>query len=1804
MSIFYWSNLNDGTVWSAQISDLGATPQLSNPQVLFSDFIETSDLDYFAGIFIDEVNKKFYWTNSGGNTIFVADISDPAVPTVPTNPTILLSDGNLHSPTGIFVDTVNSKLYWTNNLVGSDSIWVGSISDLANPTEPLDQKILLFISDTVFLADVCLDITYNKIYWSQSVTHEIWVGTVNPANPTSISDTYPLFSDLGVSFHGLFFDPIHSKLYWTDSGVPKIFVGNISDRANPVISSYSVLTSDNLDGPSGLFISGLTKTCPLALSDLHGGPVCSYSFFDISFALKGVSDAHCTLTLNGATYTSDFSAGTNRKFHVKAPIIASDYVATLKAYKFLNSDCSDIKTTIIKVKERAFTSAGPNQTVVLGSDTLMGEGPALSDILYTWSPSDGISDIHAFPALVTPTSDIIYTVTAKRIDISDCAYSDSVAIRVVSELPCQKKSSCRCNRCPKTSVVIISSDGGPITQFFSQDGNTLNISDGSFISVDTSVKTNIDTTSFNSDPVYAAYAYATGFNIVREANGSMILVNNGDITISSAITLLDNSDHPSLTVVSNKGSIFVDENITVPGQIVLAAPYGRVKVASGKTVTSTTGGVVLTDCFSTTLTSSDILTIPALTNGLVGSDITNTSDTISIVTTKNVVISSDSTITKNLKIITPGIVTTQDITAPGYAVSIVANRVACETIDVSNILTASDLLVADGGNISIVSQESINASNLKADGSLTGIAGSNGKNGGIGNIGSGGAITLIACSHIKGENITADGASIGGIGGVGGFGGDGGDATIGAGGIITLITCGTIKTKDVTVKGLNIPGTGGESGGGVCNFTNGGQNGSDGVTLPGQIKLIAYGGIDRANANTSDDVRIRNLLVDITVNNNLFHTFSSSDPASDIQASDVILTITMTNMGLIPQPSTTLYLDTFCLNMSDYPVLPVPAEFTFVTSDGLPVGASDTFTTSIVDITAGKFRYTAYLSDCPHVSDFVDINVTGTTVFDNLSVTLAGSTGIVTTRLKKGSTAATTLPKLQTAISDQVQQTSSSVNAGVTAIVTSSTNQQIVPSVTGRAKARPGSIVFDLMSGPQLTVSGITSTTCVIGYFEPETERSVKSYPMEIISQVYSTSTVVQPSAGLGLVSVTPQSDSIKLGETVFFNVTAQNTGPHNVSDAVVTGTSNLGGTFNTTIGFLSSDGTTSDFVLSFVPTVAGHHLFDFSINSQQVVNTNSNNTVSDIAAAVCFVDIEILDITPSNILPNLPFTVEYSLTALGGGATTCVTASISDIIYYQSDVPSGTYSFTITSSSDQTSSDTLKIVASDQLCYDQAFFPITVLDLEQGFPTTPAGVSDLNAYLNSGQFSSDVKESFADQGVSDVTQPFVLFGFGFSDLKDLWKSSLGYAFNKFLEDHQIFRSDSSLNIIGTGSLLDVTLPLNQEILLYLLLHGVASNPFSDIRAVFNGMCDYLSIQSDNNAVSLLRLNASSDFFESGAILLDGSDHTVILSCSDSVFFMTASDQSFVLYIDPHTSDFPDFYYSDNTQEQNKPMLLDGELNFIFGISGSDAPPPPPPVVTGGNKTFGFDLIGSALHIDLSFPSVLSQLLSDVSDVHAIFSGMCAYASTLPCENFLAGLVKPIQSDVFSDNAVILNGDHIVTISCSDAIFKLEELHHTFTFELYPFTSDTVTVAYSDGFGFIQKVMSFSDADLQITSDTHFKWVRSCSSDALDFFATVFEHPLLVIDADSNITDIGVIECAELCNNPTDDLDYICKAKTCATRLGDILELHFSDYASHISDRQTLLYEGPLRAGRVKVDLGNAKLIFYDIDIACSDSVC
>ncbi len=131
-----------------------------------------------------------------------------------------------------------------------------------------------------------------------------------------------------------------------------------------------------------------------------------------------------TLTASGADHYTWSTGATTSDIQVSD---AGTYTVTGHSQ---NNACADTTSISITVRSPIAVDGGSDQTIFVGSDVIIGVGPALSDVTYTWSPADGVSDIHAFPTSVSPFSTTTYTVFAQRTDAYDCISSDQVTVNV------------------------------------------------------------------------------------------------------------------------------------------------------------------------------------------------------------------------------------------------------------------------------------------------------------------------------------------------------------------------------------------------------------------------------------------------------------------------------------------------------------------------------------------------------------------------------------------------------------------------------------------------------------------------------------------------------------------------------------------------------------------------------------------------------------------------------------------------------------------------------------------------------------------------------------------------------------------------------------------------------------------------------------------------------------------------------------------------------------------------------------------------------------------------------------------------------------------------------------------------------------------------------------------------------------------------------------------------------------------------------------------------------------------------------
>ena len=187
----------------------------------------------------------------------------------------------------------------------------------------------------------------------------------------------------------------------------------------------------------------------ILISDLHAGPVCKNSFFDVFFSLDvvgGTNTGRVTFFLNGSDFgTSDYTTGSDRSFSLLAPSVPGDYPLTLHAKDHLGINVFDTKTTTVTVKGISVNiSVFPSDHICkLQTATLTASGAPS----YLWSTAETSSSI-----VVSSTN--VYTVIGFSDSCSDAA-SISIVVNPLANL----------SIVAFPSVTLLSGQTGELTAF-------------------------------------------------------------------------------------------------------------------------------------------------------------------------------------------------------------------------------------------------------------------------------------------------------------------------------------------------------------------------------------------------------------------------------------------------------------------------------------------------------------------------------------------------------------------------------------------------------------------------------------------------------------------------------------------------------------------------------------------------------------------------------------------------------------------------------------------------------------------------------------------------------------------------------------------------------------------------------------------------------------------------------------------------------------------------------------------------------------------------------------------------------------------------------------------------------------------------------------------------------------------------------------------------------------------------------------------------------------------------------------------
>ncbi|GLQ91056.1 hypothetical protein [Dyella acidisoli] len=186
------------------------------------------------GIVVDVDAGHIYWTNMG-----VPNLNDGSIERADIdgrNRTMIVAQGDTHTPKQIILDKRNGKLYWCDregtrvmrcNLDGSK---LETLIEVGRGEADSKDK-------TKWCVGLTIDAERGHIYWSQKGPDKAGLGRILRANvEIPAGETAAARSDIEIFFDGLpepidlELDDKHRVLYWTDRGDPPH--GNTVNRAS------------------------------------------------------------------------------------------------------------------------------------------------------------------------------------------------------------------------------------------------------------------------------------------------------------------------------------------------------------------------------------------------------------------------------------------------------------------------------------------------------------------------------------------------------------------------------------------------------------------------------------------------------------------------------------------------------------------------------------------------------------------------------------------------------------------------------------------------------------------------------------------------------------------------------------------------------------------------------------------------------------------------------------------------------------------------------------------------------------------------------------------------------------------------------------------------------------------------------------------------------------------------------------------------------------------------------------------------------------------------------------------------------------------------------------------------------------------------------------------------------------------------------------------------------------------------------------------------------------------------------------
>ena len=136
--------------------------------------------------------------------------------------------------------------------------------------------------------------------------------------------------------------------------------------------------------------------------------------------------------ITGATGTGIYSGAGISPNGFFSPAQAGVGVHRLEYSFITNEGCKDSATQIIQINPQPSVNAGPDKFLIKGTSLTLHGTAKGNNLTYLWTPAIGITGETTLDPKISPSSDIIYSLTVTSAD--GCSNHDEVVIKVLNEL--------------------------------------------------------------------------------------------------------------------------------------------------------------------------------------------------------------------------------------------------------------------------------------------------------------------------------------------------------------------------------------------------------------------------------------------------------------------------------------------------------------------------------------------------------------------------------------------------------------------------------------------------------------------------------------------------------------------------------------------------------------------------------------------------------------------------------------------------------------------------------------------------------------------------------------------------------------------------------------------------------------------------------------------------------------------------------------------------------------------------------------------------------------------------------------------------------------------------------------------------------------------------------------------------------------------------------------------------------------------------------------------------------------------------